>query len=255
MDIYNMFNEEEDFIGHKFSSVLLFVFLYYSLSYYFLLNENGCLKKPHISYVVIMLILHIIHIILLKFFHTREEHMYMWIVAIVPLLLYLIYSKYQSHISKKDEERKAALYAQLKAEQDSNTEQFRNAKPTGPNAPPMGGQQYVGLQQKGGNLPFHQQQHNNPMPPQNPPSSMTQLPAIAHQGGGMTDMFSNNRALSNMSQDMQYDAGSVNSYRTNNTVSEPIQQVQQLDMLAIGNNAGSGGLSGFDPFGSSFGSF
>ena len=252
MDIYNMFNEEEDFIGHKFSSILLFVFLYYSLSYYFLLNENGCLKKPHISKVVIMLILHIIHIILLKFFHTRDEHMYMWIVAIVPLLIYLIYTKYQAHISKKEESRKAAMYAQLKAEQEGNSEQFRNASPAGPKAPPMGGQQYAGLASKGGALPFHQQQHNNPLPPQNPPATMTQLPAIAHQGGGMTDMFSNNRALDNMNQDMQYDARGA---QQQNNVSQPIQPMQQLDMLAIGGSAGSGGLSGFDPYGSSFSSF
>ena len=159
-------------------------------------------------------------------------------------------------MSKKEEDNKAALYAQLKAEQSQqqeNSEQFRNATPTGPKAPPMGGQQFVGLQQKGGNLPFHQQQHNNPLPPQNPPASMTQLPAIAHQSG--SEMFSNNRAFSNMNQDMQYDAGSVNNMRTNNTVTEQIQPMQQLDMLAIGSNSGSGGLSGFDPYGASFGSF
>jgi len=115
----------------------------------------------------------------------------------------------------------------------------------------MGGQQYAGLAQKGGGLPFHQQQHNNPLPPQNPPATMTQLPTIAHQGGGMTDMFSNNRALDNMNQDMGYDSRAAQ----HNNVSQPIQPMQQLDMLAIGDSAGSGGLSGFDPYGASFGSF
>ena len=249
MDIYNLFNEEEEFIGNKFSSVLLFIFLYYSLSYYFLLKSP--IQKPHVSKVMIMLILHIIHIILLKFFHQRGDFMYMWILAIVPLVLYLLYTKYQNHIQMKEEQKMAAMYASMKAQQggEDGTENMRNATPQRPNAPPMGGQQYVGIHNNGGRLgdqvPHHQQQHNAPLHPTNP-APARQLPQIAHQPEQMSNVFSNNGPP-------QYDSQSMNNYRTNNTVSEPIQAMQQLDMNAVGGGAGS--MSGFDPYGSSFASF
>lgn len=244
MDIYNLFNEEEEFIGNKFSSVLLFIFLYYSLSYYFLLKTP--IQKPHISKVMIMLILHIIHIILLKFFHQRGDYMYMWILAIIPLVLYLLYSKYQKYIQDKENSKMAAMYASMKSQQSQGTENMRNATPQRPNAPPMQGQQYVGIHNNGTRLgdqvPYHQQQHNIPLHPTNPEPAR-QLPQIAHQPEQMSNVFSNN----------VYDSDSLNNYRTNNTISEPIQQIQQLDMNTVGGGAGS--MSGFDPYSSSFASF
>jgi len=247
MNIYNIFNEEEEFIGYKFSTVLLFIFIYYSLSYYFLMKSP--VQKPHVSKMMIMLILHIIHIILLKFLHQRENYMYMWIAAIVPLVIYMLYSKYQKHIQDKEDAKMAAMYAQMQAEQDKGTENMRNATPQRPNAPPMQGTQYVGISNNGNRLgdqvPYHQLQHNNPLHPTNP-APARQLPQIAHQPEQMSNVFSNNGPA-------VYDSDSLNNYRTNNTVSEPIQQMQTLDMNAVGGGAGS--MSGFDPYGSSFASF
>ena len=247
MNIYNLFNEEEDFIANKFSTVLLFIFLYYSLSYFFLMKSP--IQKPHISKVMIMLILHIIHIILLKFFHQKGDYMYMWILAIVPLVLYLLYTKYQNHLKQKEEQKMKQMYAQMKAQQGDQTEHMRNVTPQRPNAPPMGGQQYVGISNNGTRLgdqmPNHQMQHNNPLHPTNP-APARQLPQIAHQPEQMSNVFSNNGPP-------VYDSASLNNYRTNNTVMEPVQQMQQLDMNAIGGGAGS--LGGFDPYGSSFASF
>ena len=246
MDIYNLFNEDEEFIGYKFSTVLLFIFMYYSLSYYFLMKSP--VQKPHVSKVMMMLILHIIHIILLKFFHQREDYMYMWILAIVPLVLYLLYSKYSKHIQDKEDAKMAALYAQMQSKQEQGTENMRNATPQRPNAPPMGGQQFVGISNNGTRLgdqmPNHQMQHNNPLHPTNP-APARQLPQIAYQPEQMSNTFSGGAP--------QYDSQSMNNNRINNTVSQPIQPMQSLDMNAIGGGAGS--MSGFDPFGSSFAAF
>ena len=246
MDIYNLFNEDEEFIGYKFSTVLLFIFMYYSLSYYFLMKSP--VQKPHVSKVMMMLILHIIHIILLKFFHQREDYMYMWILAIVPLVLYLLYSKYSKHIQDKEDAKMAALYAQMQSKEEQGTEHMRNATPQRPNAPPMGGQQFVGISNNGNRLgdqmPNHQMQHNNPLHPTNP-APARQLPQIARQPEQMSNTFSGGPP--------QYDSQSMNDYRTNNTVSQPIQPMQSLDMNAIGGGAGS--MGGFDPFASSFASF
>ena len=232
MDIYNIFNEEADGIVQKFSTVILFVFIYYTLSYYFILSNP--VNKPHIAHMVMMIIIHIIHIILLKFFHSREEISYMWVIAILPLVLYLCFSKYKMYNKRKEEEKKKEMYAQLQKENELDPNFTRNARPQAPGAPPMQGQQYVGLQRTAG----QSNSHNYPLPPSNAPHIETQLPRIAHQ-----------ESMSNT----QYDQNSMNNYRIANTVMEPTQKMARLDMLAIGGNAGS--MSGFDSFGSTFGVF
>ena len=236
MDIYNIFNEEEEGVVQKFSTVIVFVFIYYALSYYFILSNP--ITKPHVSYMLIMIIMHIIHIILLKFFHSREQFSYMWITAILPLVIYLCFSKYKMYNKRKEDEKKKEMYETLQQQNESDPNFMRNARPQNPGAPPMDGTQYVGLVRKGGGLSNHQQQHNNPLPPQNAPFSETQLPSIAHQ-----------ESMTNT----QYDQTSMNNYRINNTVMENPQQMQRLNMEVIGGNAGS--MGGFDGNGSSFGIF
>lgn len=237
MDIYNIFNEEQDGIVQKFSTVIVFVFIYYALSYYFILSNP--ITKPHVAYMLMMIIIHIIHIILLKFFHSREEFSYMWIVAILPLVLYLCFSKYKMYNKKKEEEKKKEMYATLQKQNEVDPNFMRNARPQSGGAPPMGGTQYVGLQRNEDGLSNHQKQHNTPLPPQNAPISETQLPQIAHQ-----------ESMKNT----QYDEASPNNYRINNTVMEPTQKMARLDMLAIGGNAGSA-MGAYDAHGSNFGVF
>ena len=234
----------------RFSSVILFVFIYYSLSYYFITNSEDCLKRPHISRVIIMIVLHILHIIVLKMLHERELYSYMWLVAMLPLVLYLIYAKYQETIKRKEDKKMKEMYAQLQAQQNKEEGEFmRNVTPQKPNAPPMGGQQFVGVHNNGmrhgDQVPNHQIQHNNPLPPSNPTPTFSQPVQIARQPESMTNTFSQGAP--------QYDSSSMNNMRTNNTVSEPIQHMQPLDMQAIGGSAGS--LGGFDPYGSAFSSF
>jgi len=252
MDIKNLFNEDGDGIITRFSSVILFVFIYYTLSYYFITNSEECLKRPHVSRIIILIVLHILHIIVLKVLHDREMISYMWLVAMLPLVLYLIYAKYQESIRKKEERQRKEMYAQLQAQQNKEEGEFmRNVTPQKPNAPPMGGQQFVGISNNGNRLgdqvPQHQMQHNNPLPPSNPAPTFSQPIQIARQPESMTNTFTQGAP--------QYDSNSMNNMRTNNTVTEPIQHMQPLDMQAIGGSAGSAGLNGFDPYGGSFASF
>jgi len=250
MEFNNIFNEDAEGMIARFSSVIIFIFIYYSLSYYFLINSEDCIKKPHVSRVIILLILHIVHIIFLKFLHSREDFTYMWLVAIIPLVLYLIYTKYTSMMKAKEDKKMKEMYATLQAQQNQGEGEFmRNATPQRPNAPPMGGQQFVGISNNGmrhgDQMPSHQMQHNAPLPPSNPAPTFSQGPQIARQPEQMTNVFSQGAP--------QYDSNSMNNYRTNNTVNEPIQPMQQLDMQPIGGGAGS--LGGFDPYGGSFASF
>ena len=248
MDFQNIFNEDTDGIITRFSSVIIFIFIYYSLSYYFLMNSEDCIKKPHVSRIIILLILHIAHIIFLRFLHEREDYTYMWLAAIIPLVIYLIYAKYTAHIKAKEDKKMKEMYAALQAQQEDG-EFMRNVTPQWPSAPPMGGIQYVGIHNNGmrhgDQVAYHQAQHNNPWPPSNPAPTFSNPVAIARQPEQMTNIFQQGAP--------QYDSESMNNYRTNNTLTDPIQPMQQLDMQAIGGAAGS--LGGFDPYGGNFAAF
>lgn len=241
----DIFNEDEEFIAYRFSSILLFIFIYYSLSYYFILADP--IQKPHISIAMIMIILHISHIILLKFLHGRGDYMYTWIAAILPLILYLLYSKYKGYMQRKADKKKKEMYAEFKKQQGNDG--GINATPQHPNAHPMRSQEYVGL--KSNNQVQNQPQQLQPIRSVLP-TTMPNPVQIAQQSQ-MNDMFSNSRSMSNMQQDIQYDPNSVSGMRTNNTVTEQIQPMQQLDSM-IGMNAGNDML-GFDPYSSSLASF
>ena len=250
MDLKNIFNEDSEGIITRFSSVILFVFIYYSLSYYFITKSEDCLKRPHVSRVIILIILHVLHVIVLKFLHDKEMISYMWLTAMIPLVFYLIYTKYMENIRKKEEKKMKEMYAQLQSQQNQADGEFmRNVTPQKPNAPPLGGQQYVGIHNNGNRLgdqiPNHQMQHNSPLPPSNPAPTFSQPVQIARQPESMTNTFSQGAP--------QYDSSSMNNYRTNNTVSEPIQHMQPLDMSVIGGSAGS--LGGFNPYDSNFAPF
>jgi hypothetical protein len=248
MDFQNIFGEDSDGILSRFSTVILFIFVYYSLSYYFLTNDDECMKKPHISKVAFLIFFHIVHIILLKILHDNEMVAYMWVAAMLPIFLYLIYTKYIESIKRKEERMMKEMYAQLQAKQGGADPEFiRNAVPQKPPGAPMRGQQFVGVAVNGNKhgdvIPHHQMQHNDPLPPSNPMPTYSAPPQIARQEN-MSNTFQQGAP--------QYDANSINNYRQHNTVSEPIQQMQQLDMQPIGGAAGS---MGFDPYAGSFAAF
>jgi Ca2+/Na+ antiporter len=135
MDIYNLFDENEDFFLQKFSTMLIFIFIYYSISYFFILQEP--IKKPHISFIFILILLHIIHIIIIKFLHNEEYYVYAWLAIIIPILLYLIYSKYNDYIKQKEKKKYDAMMEQARREVNGNhpdlpPQEFRNSMPQQP---------------------------------------------------------------------------------------------------------------------------
>ena len=252
MELSNIFQEENDAIK-RFSTIVFFVFIYYSLSYYFMTKSQDCIKKPHISKILLLLFLHIIHVLLLKYLHNEEMYAYMWIVALLPLFIYMLYTKYTEYQRKKEERKLKEMVAQFQAKQNNseNVEFMRNATPQKPNAPPMGGKQYVGISnngnRRGDNIAYHQQQHNDPLPPSNPTPTYNNPIQIAVQQENMSNTFQQGAP--------QYDPNAPNNYRQNNTIENSMQprMNEPLDMQPIGGQAGS--LGGFDPYGGAFASF
>ena len=253
MESLDLFQEDNEAIK-KFSTIVFFVFIYYTFSYYFLTKSDQCIKKPHITKIVGLILFHIIHILAIKYLHNQEMYAYCWIIAIIPIFIYLVYTKYTEMMKRKEDRKMKELYAKLQSQQNQGDPEFmRNVVKQGPKKSPMRGQNFVGIQnngnRRGDNLPYHQQQHNDPLPPDNPVYNNPQVNiAYQPQQENMSNTFQG---------PPQYDQNYNNNVRqiNNNTTQGQIQPLEKVDINPPGGMAGSGGLMGFDDYGSNFASF
>jgi len=123
VELTNLFDENESYVLERFSTVIIFVFIYYAMSYYFLnkSTEDECLKYPALSKVVALLIFHVVHIVILRQLFEQEKTSMMWLVAILPLFLYLLYRKYEEYNKREAEKKMKEMYAQIKSQYNITT--------------------------------------------------------------------------------------------------------------------------------------
>ena len=208
MDLdFDIFEEFESNIFQRFSSIILFVYLYYSLSYYFISDSK--INKPHIFFVLILLILHLIHIITLKILHKNDLITYSWILAMAPLVFYLLYIKYKERVNINQQLKEQEMMKKLKNQMNiPDGENFmRNANPQMPMKPPQ--------------EQFGQQNPNNQqiMPQQQPRQVMHQQP--------MVNQLDESRNMENLQQNRGARMN-LNQQQNPNQISERIDQPSQL---------------------------
>jgi hypothetical membrane protein len=110
LELDNVFNEDENFLM-RFSTLVFFVFIYYSISYYFLIDNNQeCLQKPRLLTLLYLVVFHIIHVLIMKILYNNEMYAYTFIIAILPILVYILYSKYQQKLKKREELKMRKIY-------------------------------------------------------------------------------------------------------------------------------------------------
>jgi hypothetical protein len=134
--------ETEDIVLNQFSFVLFASFIYYSLSYYFLSKNE--IKKPKFLIYMSIVILHISHMVLLKFLHYNGDYPMMWLSMLLPLMFYIIYNKYNRYNKEKEELKMKLMYKKLKEEKEAFEASIPNRKPQMPNKTEMQ-PDYVGL--------------------------------------------------------------------------------------------------------------
>lgn len=221
---FNIFEEYEDNAFLRFSSILLFVYIYYSLSYYFLTDK--VINKPHIFFVILLLFLHLIHVLLLKFLYINDLHTYAWITAMAPLVLYLLYSKYREMVKRKETERELKMMAKLKKQMEmpDNEPFMRNTAPQMPSKPQMA--QYPQQNPQ-------QQQH---MPQQQPRQIENyDMPIV-------NEMTGNSRNLQNIRQNSQIRT-SMSQFQDSNQISERVEMNTGFNLN--GDDPYFSGISGF----------
>lgn len=221
---FNIFEEYEDNVFLRFSSILLFVYIYYSLSYYFLTDK--VINKPHIFFVILLLFLHLIHILLLKFLYINDLQIYAWIAAIAPLVFYLLYSKYKEIVKKKEIEKEQKMMAKIKKQMEipDNQPFMRNTAPQMPNKQPS--QQY----------PQQNPNQQQTMPQQQPRKiQQYDMPIV-------NEMTGNSRTIQNMQQNTQI-RSSMSQFQDSNQVSEKVEMNTGFNLN--GDDPYFSGISGF----------
>ena len=238
-----LFGAEEGLpIYNRFSVIILILTLYYGMTYYFVLDTP--MEKPHIGIFMIMMAVHVLHIVLLKYLHENEHYPLMWLAIILPVVLFILIKKIMDNKRKKAE-KKAALAAVAQQAQQADPVElgFRNAKPQAPtnHSIPTSAQR-----------PHHMNNHYDS-------ANMNKSLKVG------------NRNMGNIVQDidMQYDPNSTGNQRTMNVVDNTpdYSSRQSVNQLAPTSQTGMpqgdagygliGGPSvgGFDQYSADFGSF
>lgn len=201
---FDIFEEFENNIFQRFSSIILFVYLYYSLSYYFITDDK--INKPHIFFILILLILHLIHIICLKILHKNDLITYSWILAMAPLVVFLLYTKYKERVNLHQKKKEAEMMQKLRNQMNLPDGQpfMRNANPQMPQKQP--------LQQSGQQNPRQQ-----PIIPQQQPREIKP----------MVNQLDESRNLENLQQNRNARVN-LNQQQNPNQVSERIDQPADL---------------------------
>ena len=213
---FDIFEEFESNIFQRFSSIILFVYLYYSLSYYFITEDK--INKPHIFFILILIILHLIHIICLKILHKNELVTYSWLLAITPLVLYLLYTKYRERVLINQKKKEQEMMLKLRNQMNLPGQNFmRNANPQMPNKPP---QQQFGQQNP----------NQQPIMPQQQPRAVQP----------MVNQLDDSRNMENLQQN-RYSRMNLKQQQNPNQLSERIDQPTQL----MGMDPYFNGLSNF----------
>ena len=201
---FDIFEEFENNIFQRFSSIILFVYLYYSLSYYFITDDK--INKPHIFFILILVILHLIHIICLKILHKNDLITYSWILAMAPLVVFLLYTKYKERVNSYQKKKEEEMMQKLRNQMNLPDGQpfMRNANPQMPQKQP--------LQQSGQQNPRQQ-----PIIPQQQPREIKPIVNQLDESRNLENLQQNRNARVNLNQQ-----------QNPNQISERIDQPAEL---------------------------
>ena len=196
-DLSNLFNEPGNPWYFQFPFMMIVKFIYYTIFYYGVTSKN--IDKPEFNYVLLFIILHMIQVYAIKYFHANKKFYYAWAILIVPSLIYLAYTKYQD---KQKQNEQLQYWRYLATVQSQNNT---------PPAPPTGQFPNYGIQkgpqdmqqpmiQQGGQPVQNTQGQFQQQPPSNPQLS---------QYGYAQDL---NSQMHNTNQFSQFDASNYDPF-------------------------------------------
>lgn len=133
IDWSNIFDEQEEGVCDRFSSVVFVLVGYFFICYWFIMKSMyRCNHLPELPYILLIIILHIGHVFALKWlFNKQGVSALLVIAAFGPMVLFIIFCKYIENSKKNNATRiQQMLYQMQKANQPVLT-QPQDTTPTG----------------------------------------------------------------------------------------------------------------------------
>ena len=110
----NIFNESQDNLIGRFSTLIILMFVYYAISYYGLLKCNfNCQNLPNFSVIVLLIIFHIGQVIWLRKIHEDELTIWCVLIAFGPVAAYLGILKYYEYMRKQQAQQMNLMLYQM----------------------------------------------------------------------------------------------------------------------------------------------
>jgi uncharacterized membrane protein YhaH (DUF805 family) len=138
----NIFNEDDDTVFHRFSTITLCLFIYHIITYYGILKYHmKCQNLPNFYVILLLIIFHIIQVIMIKKLHDEEQWIWMWILVIGPMFFYVCVMHYYDYLKKEQSKRiNLMLYQMQQQNQPTLLTQAQQQPPpnglyTDPNSP------------------------------------------------------------------------------------------------------------------------
>ena len=98
----NIFNESESNYFHRFSVMIISLFVYYAITYYGLLKYHlQCLNLPHFTTLIIIIVFHLVQVVAVKKLHDDGKYFWTWTVILLPVFLYIIVLRYYDYMRKQ----------------------------------------------------------------------------------------------------------------------------------------------------------
>ena len=154
----------------------------------------------------------------MKILHKNDLITYSWILAIAPLVFYLLYIKYKERVNINQKLKEQEMMKKLREQMNipENEGFMRNANPQMPMKPP---QEQYGQQNPNQQQMMPQQQPRQVMPQQQPRQVMAQEP--------MVNQLDESRNMENLQQNRGARIN-LNQQQNPNQISERIDQPSEL---------------------------
>ena len=133
IDWANIFDEQEDGVCDRFSSVIFVLFGYFIICYWVIMrNMYRCNHLPDLPYILLLIVLHIGHIFILKWLFNKQGVSALLILAAFgPMILFIIFCKYVENSKKTNATRLQQMLYQMQQANQPILTQPQDSTPTG----------------------------------------------------------------------------------------------------------------------------
>lgn len=121
VEITNIFEEGEENFWYRWSTLLIFTFIYYQVGYYLLLNKTAkCRNLPSLQVLIFIIVFHLLQVFAIFKLYQDEKFIAIWCVIIIPLIAYMMYCNYSKRIKEEQERKLQYMLYKLQSKKASN---------------------------------------------------------------------------------------------------------------------------------------